>query len=109
MLQFSEDIMIDDFNIENLENFFIDKYVWIKDPLLKSSLANKYLGPFEVLSVDYPVITINRNGEQYKVNIDRIKPARFIRQTEVNEPDNITNDENSDDTENSRYIWTETD
>jgi len=113
MLQFNEDIMTDDFNIENLEQTFTDKYVWIKDPLLKSSLECKYLGPFEVIAVDYPVLTINRNGTNYKINIDRVKPARFIRQTEVDEPDIVSDNENillpdePDASEDNIYLWTD--
>jgi cleavage and polyadenylation specificity factor subunit 1 len=50
-------------------------YIWLKDPIMKSSLAAKYLGPYEIIEVDYPNITILKDGKHVKVSVDRCRPA----------------------------------
>ena len=53
--------------------------VWLKDPIYKGSLAPKYLGPYDVTEITYPVLTIIKDGIPYKVNIDRVKPCYELR------------------------------
>jgi len=108
MLDFSNEILENDFKIKNLANTqdFSHKYVWIKDPILKGTFEGKYLGPFEILEINFPVLTINRNGMQYKINIDRTKPAKIIRNT-VN--DNVSDNEVCpiEESTDDRYSWTD--
>ena len=49
--------------------------VWLNDPIYKGSFAPKYLGPYDVESVQYPVVTLIKDGTPYKVNVDRLKPC----------------------------------
>ena len=62
---------------------FPHKYVWIKQPVLKSSLHPKYIGPYEVLEVKYPVIIIDRDGKRESISVDRLKPAFIPLRSEV--------------------------
>jgi cleavage and polyadenylation specificity factor subunit 1 len=50
-------------------------FVWLKIPNPRTGLSPKYSGPHSVMEYCYPNIIINKNGEAYKVNIDRTKPA----------------------------------
>jgi transposase InsO family protein len=55
------------------------KWVWLKQPPgHHGSLKPLYTGPFEVLRQDSTVVTINLNGKQTRVNIDRLKPATLL-------------------------------
>ena len=49
-------------------------YVWLKQPFKKTSLDRPYLGPFKVLKRQGTVYTIDYNGQNYNVSIDRLKP-----------------------------------
>jgi hypothetical protein len=66
---------------------FDHKYVWVKQAVYHSSLHPKYSGPYEVVKVEYPVITIRKDNELRKVNVDRLRPAfrlsENIRITEI--------------------------
>ena len=62
--------------------------VWLKDPIRRGGLAPKYFGPFNVVHVRYPVITIHRGGHNIKVNVDRLKPAfKLTRHLALEEAD----------------------
>ena len=77
---------------------FSEKWIWLKVHKPGSSLAPRYVGPYEVLQVNYPVITIKKNGVPYNVNRDRVKPAW----TPINLKGQIAqNRENSSETEDS--------
>ena len=54
---------------------FNHSFVYIKDPIKRSSLEPKWLGPFKVLHSSGPVIRVNVNGIEKNINIDRVKPA----------------------------------
>lgn len=51
------------------------KNVYIVEPLRRNTLAPRYLGPFRVVEFRHPVVTVDRDGTLYRVNVDRTKPA----------------------------------
>jgi cleavage and polyadenylation specificity factor subunit 1 len=54
----------------------VTKWVWLKvPPNLKSGLRPPYMGPFQVLQQNGPVVTINKSGKSERVSIDRLKSA----------------------------------
>ena len=59
--------------------------MWVKEPRLRHALAPKYHGPYEVVQVEYPVITIRREGCLVRVNVDRVKPAFRLQDVEENQ------------------------
>jgi hypothetical protein len=55
---------------------FNHKFVWLLDPMLKNSLSPKYKGPYKVLSSkQYPVLLLDIDGNEKRINVDRVKPA----------------------------------
>ena len=64
---------------------FDHRMVWVRKPTVEHSLASKYSGPYEVLEVRYPVITICKEGRPYNVNVDRVKPAEGWPIPEIND------------------------
>lgn len=62
----------------NVRSDYPAKHVWILEPVRRHSLAPRYLGPFPVLSYSHPVVTVDRDGQPYKINVDRTKPAWLV-------------------------------
>ena len=69
-------------NIETVPpiDYNLHKRAWLKDPIYKGSLAPKFLGPYDIKEVQYPVVTLIKDGSPYKVNVDSIKPCFELRQ-----------------------------
>ena len=65
---------------------FPHKYVWVKEPLLKNTLAPKVRGPYEVVGVQYPVIYIKVDGTTQSINVDRCKPAYLLKHQALHQP-----------------------
>ena len=65
---------------------FPHKYVWVKEPLLKNTLAPKVRGPYEVVGVQYPVIYIKVDGATQSINVDRCKPAFLLKHQAIHQP-----------------------
>lgn len=64
----------------------VSDYVWLRDDRPhRSSLATPYQGPYKVLAQNGPVVTIDKDGQEYKVNYDRLK--RVVTYKELNEVD----------------------
>ena len=66
------------------EYVFPSEFAMMKEPQLKGNLEPKWLGPYSVIDVMYPVIRLNIDGIEKNVNIDMVKPA-FILQNHDNE------------------------
>ena len=54
---------------------FKHSYAYLRDPIKRSSLEPKWLGPFKVLSSQGTVVRLNIDGAERNVNVDRLKPA----------------------------------
>ena len=54
---------------------FPHTHVWVQDPVRKHGLAPRYTGPYLVLKYQHPVVTIDKEGKEYHINRDRVKPA----------------------------------
>ena len=54
---------------------FSAKWAWLKIFRPMSSLAPKYRGPYKIFAVKFPVVTIDKDGSSYTVNVDHLKPA----------------------------------
>jgi hypothetical protein len=59
------------------------RHIWIKDPILRGSLKPKYLGPFQVVDYEYPVITYRYQNQLKRINIDRCRPAHVLPEDPV--------------------------
>ena len=62
---------------------FNAKWVWLKVAVYKGALRAKYAGPYEVISVDFPCVVIRKDGQDIRVNVDRVKPCHRIREFPV--------------------------
>ncbi len=51
------------------------KHVWLREHSPKSSLSDRYSGPYEVLSRDPKTVTVSLKGRTEKLSLDRVKPA----------------------------------
>ena len=74
-------------------DYSLHKRVWLKDPIYRGSFAPKYLGPFDIKEVQYPVVTLIKDGSPYKVSVDRIKPCFELRQLDGYERAQVDLDE----------------
>ena len=45
--------------------------ILLRDPIYRGSLKPKYTGPYKVLRLDLPVVAIEKDGKEQRVNIDR--------------------------------------
>ena len=62
-------------NTSDNECIFKHPYAYLRDPIKRSSLEPKWLGPFKVLSSRGTVVRLNIDGNERNVNVDRLKPA----------------------------------
>lgn len=60
-------------------------YVWLRTPGIKPSMIFLYVGPYEVLRQNGPLLVIDEGGVEKFVNVDRTRPA-FGLQPLYNEP-----------------------
>ena len=75
---------IENENNNNDDIVFKYPYCYVKDPIKRSSLEPKWLGPFKVLHANGPLVRLNINGVEKNINVDRIKPA-FVLSSYFNE------------------------
>jgi hypothetical protein len=54
-------------------------HVFLKQ-VFRKGLAPKWVGPYRVTDYRHPVLTIVKEGEPYKVNVDRVKGAYGIHE-----------------------------
>ena len=54
-------------------NVSVGQKVYLKIPVKSGCLNPIYSGPFNVLSFEYPVVEIDKDGKPYRVNMDRVK------------------------------------
>ena len=59
----------------NNEPLFKHSHAYLRDPIKRSTLEPKWLGPFKVLSSQGTVVRLNIDGTERNVNVDRLKPA----------------------------------
>ena len=64
-----------DNNINDDKSLFKYSHAYLKDPIKRSSLEPKWLGPFKVISSQGAVVRLNIDGVEKAVNVDRLKPA----------------------------------
>ena len=50
-------------------------YVFIENKAQNNMLSPKYEGPYRITHNNFPVLTVDRNGVPYNVNVDRCKPV----------------------------------
>ena len=74
---------------------FPTEYAYLREPQVKASLEPKWLGPYPVVDVIYPVIRLRVDNFEKNVNIDLVKPAYLL-----NPNDGITDSENNSEVEN---------
>ena len=68
-------------------------HAYLKDPIKRSSLEPKWLGPFKVLSAQGTNVRLDIDGTEKNVNIDRVKPAFTLSGTfQPNISDSFTSD-----------------
>jgi hypothetical protein len=53
-------------------------WVWLKQIPGSTSLKRPYEGPYRNIKQDRSVVTINKNGKEIIVNVDRLKPAFIL-------------------------------
>ena len=72
----------DDLNTNNnVSPSFTHTHAYIRDPIKRSTLEPKWLGPFKVTKVQGPVVTLIVNGTEKNINVDRLKPAFTLSST----------------------------
>ena len=59
----------------NTEPIFKHTHAYLRDPIKRSNLEPKWLGPFKVISSQGTVVRLNIDGTEKNVNVDRLKPA----------------------------------
>ncbi|KAL4718276.1 hypothetical protein ACJJTC_006556, partial [Scirpophaga incertulas] len=52
-------------------------HVWLRDDTVRRPLQAPYLGPYPIIRKGDKTLTININGREATVSIDRVKPAHF--------------------------------
>ena len=62
---------------------FPTEYAFLREPQVRPSLEAKWLGPYPVVDVFYPVIRLLVEGQEKNVNIDLVKPAYILQPEEV--------------------------
>lgn len=72
------------FVFKNLETA---EQVFVRHDGPKSILQNPYNGPFTVVCRDAKTVTLNMNGKEVKVSIDRVKPAYVLRDDSTDQED----------------------
>ena len=79
---------------------FPSNYAMMREPQLKPNLEAKWLGPYPVIDLFYPVIRLNIDGLEKNVNLDMVKPAFVLQdinnedlvdQSEVTDNENLAN------------------
>ena len=59
---------------------FPTEYAFMREPQIRASLEPKWLGPFPVVDVMYPLIRLRVDDQERNVNIDLVKPAYILQQ-----------------------------
>ena len=62
---------------------FPSNYAMMREPQLKPNLDPKWLGPYPVMDVIYPVVRLKIDGLEKNVNIDMLKPAFVLQDQNI--------------------------
>jgi hypothetical protein len=83
-----------------------NEWVWIEGKPIKPSLAPRYTGPYQVLKRTGPVITINKDNKEYKINVDMTKSAFYVNENLETDEESEEEDEEGNDV-NHRSVGNE--
>ena len=70
-------------DLQEQDYVFPSEYAFMREPLVKASFEPKWLGPYQVIDVMYPVVRLRVDGQEKNVNIDLIKPAYILQPQDV--------------------------